>query len=153
MSFFTPPRDFPVSLSGLQEDLNRIMERVWHAGVSTGPFDGQAWAPPVDMYETDDGYTVLVEVAGVEPAGVDVSYVGQVLTVRGDKPRPVGEGEDRRSIRSERRYGKFQRTLDLPADSDPDRLSAECRAGVLTITIPRSEASKPKTVKVAVKGD
>jgi HSP20 family protein len=150
---FRPLQETQLSLSNLQDEINRLFGRIWHAGVSTGPFDGQKWAPFVDLYEYDDRYTLYAEVPGVEGNEVDLSHIGHALTIRGEKVRPVATDEDKRPIHSERRFGAFSRTIDLPADVDPDRMSARCHAGVLEITIPKSAASRPKAIKIDVAGD
>jgi len=148
---FRPFIDANVSLSSLQDEMNRLFERIWHGGVSAGPFDGQQWAPTIDLFEQGDDYLLFAEMPGVDPASIDVSYVGNVLTIRGEKPRPAGVAQSDRPLRQERRYGTFCRTVELPGGADFDRLAAQCHAGVLTITIPKSEASKPRAVKVEVK--
>ena len=150
---FRPLQETQLSLSSLQDEINRLFGRIWHAGLSTGPFDGQKWAPLVDLYEYDDRYTLYAEVPGVEGNEVDLSYVAHRLTIRGEKTHPAGLDEDKRPIHGERRFGAFSRTIDLPADVDADRMSARCHAGVLEITIPKSEASRPKTIKIDVAGD
>ncbi|HNQ22245.1 MAG TPA: Hsp20/alpha crystallin family protein [Phycisphaerae bacterium] len=146
------PRGFekPISLSGLQDEMSRLIERVWHSGVSTGPLDGQEWAPPVDMYESPDRYTLYAELPGVEPSAVEVSYLARVLTIRGEKVPPPPGTEAGRTVRHERRFGTFCRSVDLPADVDADRLSATFHAGVLEVTLPKSQASVAKSVKVNV---
>ena len=130
--------------------MSRLMERVWHAGLSTGPFDGQQWAPVLDMYESDDGYTLWAEVPGVVPEEIDVTHLGNRLTIRGEKRRPSSVSEKDRAVRSERRYGSFSRQVDLPEDCDVAKLSATCRGGLLEIRIPKSAASRPKSVKIKV---
>lgn len=149
MPFWTP-QDPQFSLRNFQEDLNRLMERVWHSGVSMGPFDGQEWAPPVDLYEHAEHYTLYVEVAGIDPGTVEVSYVGDSLTVRGIKETPAGVNEQSRPIRRERRFGAFCRTIALPGGIDADRLAAKCNGGVLEITVPKTESSRAKAVKIEV---
>ena len=150
MMAFRPLQDVPVSLGNLQDEVNRLFDRVWHGGLSTGPFDGQECAPPIDLYELDDRYTLLVEVPGVDAGTVDLSYVGHTITVRGEKVRSADLADDRR-VRGERRFGTFCRSIELPADIDADRLSAKCQGGVLEITIPKAESSRPKSVKIEVK--
>ncbi len=147
---FRPFQDPPFSLGNLQEEMSRLVERVWHAGLSTGPFDGQKWAPLVDMYEHEDHYTLFVEVPGVDPAEVEVTHLGQTLTIRGEKHRPPSVGESDRPVRGERRFGSFCRSVELPGDIEAARLSAKYHGGVLEINIPKSESSKPKTVKIRV---
>ena len=113
---FRPLQDTQLSLSNLQDEMYRLFGRIWHAGLSTGPFDGQKWAPFVDLYEYDDRYTLYAEVPGVEGNEVDLTHIGHALTIRGEKVRPAGLDEDKRPIHGERRFGVFSRTIDLPAD-------------------------------------
>ena len=138
------------SLGNLQDEINGLMARIWHAGVSTGPFDGQQWAPVLDLYEQDDHYTLFAEMPGVITEEVEVTYVGSTLTIRGEKRRPERIHELDRPMRGERRFGTFCRSIDLPAGADADRLSARCRDGVLEITIPKSESCKPKAVRIQI---
>lgn len=143
-------QDPQFSVRNLQDDVNRLMQRVWHAGVSMGPFDGQEWAPHVDLYEHENNYTLHVEIPGVDPNTVDVSYSGSTLTLRGNKQAPVGDDEHTRQLRRERQFGAFCRTIELPSDIEADRLTAKCRSGVLEITIPRSASNRPRPIKIEV---
>lgn len=148
---FRPFQDKDLSLTALQDEMNRVFDRVWHSGLSTPPFDGQEWAPLVDVYESADGYTLYAELAGVDARSVDVSYVGCTLTIRGEKTRPAGLADADRPLRGERRFGTFCRTVELPGDIDAEKLSASCNDGVLEITVPKSAASRPKTIKIEVR--
>ncbi len=147
---FRPFQETQLSLGNLQEEINRLFGRIWHAGVSTGPFDGQRWAPLIDLYEHADCYTLYAEVPGVEGEAVELSYVEHTLTIRGEKAKPACEVDADRPLRSERRFGTFCRAVELPADIDADKLSAKCHAGVLEITIPKSETSRPKVIDIDV---
>lgn len=147
---FRPFQDPQLSLGALQEEINHMFDRVWHGGVSTRPFDGQPWAPAIDLFEFDDRYTVFAELPGVPAESVEVSYLTNSLTIRGEKVRPEKAGEGTPSLRSERRFGAFCRTIELPGGIDADRASAKCCGGVLEITIPKSAASRAKTIRVEV---
>lgn len=146
---FWNSQDPQFSIRNLQDDMNRLMERVWHAGVSMGPFDGQEWAPLVDLYEHADSYSLNVDIPGVDSDSIDVSYVGSTLTIRGNK-QPPEDDDQTRALRRERRFGAFCRAIDLPGDIDADRLTAKCHAGVLEIIIPKSASSRPRSVKINV---
>ena len=146
---FRPLQDVPASLGNLQEEMNRLLDRVWHGGLSTGPFDGQEHAPPIDLYEYEDRYVVFVEVPGVDASTVNVSYVESSLTIRGDKIAPA-KTEDASRVRRERHFGTFSRVIELPGEIDADGLSAACRAGVLEVTVPKTETSRTKSVKIDV---
>ncbi len=147
---FRPLQDVQVSLGNLQDEMNRMFDRVWHAGVSTPPFDGQPWAPPVDLYEKPDRYLLLMEIPAVDAGKIDVTYLGNTLTVRGEKPRPGVVAESDRALRTERRYGTFCRNVELPGEIDAERVSARSQGGVLEITIPKSQSAMPRNVKVAI---
>jgi len=147
---FKPIHDTQQALGSLQDEMNRLFERVWHNGLSTPPLDGQAWGPAVDMYEFDDRFVAYVEVPGVDGSTIDLTHTGSVLHVRGEKIRPAETETASETIRRERRFGAFCRGIDLPEGVEADNVAARCRAGVLEITIPKSEASKPKSIRIAV---
>lgn len=140
-------------LCNFQDEMNKMVERVWHGGVSTRPFDGQPWAPAMDMLEFDDHYVLHAELPGVEADKVDVTCLGNTLTIRGEKLAPTGTGALVNEIRGERRYGVFSRTIQIPEKIDSDRLSAKYCNGVLEIVIPKSDSQKSKSVKVTVRGE
>ena len=144
--------DMPVSLCKLQDEMNSMFDRLWHKGVTTGPFDGQEWAPALDLYECADDYTLFVEVPGVDPSSIELSVLGGVLTVRGSKQPCEEDHPGQQRIRSERRFGSFSRSIDLPVDIKGDAIDAKCANGVLCVTIPKTEASRPKAIKVNVVG-
>ena len=145
---FRPFQDPQLSLGALQDEMNRMFDRVWHGGVSTRPFNGQPWAPAIDLYEYEDRYTVYAELPGVQVESVEVSYLVNSLTIRGEKARPEKVAEGTPTLRSERRFGAFCRTVELPGGIDADRSSAKCCGGVLEITVQKSSASRAKTIRV-----
>jgi len=147
-----PMQDPEFFINRLQDEMGRLVERVWHGGVSTRPFDGQEWAPAIDMYEHPERYVLYVEVPGVHPNEIDVSHAGSTLTLRGRKEPTTETSEHVRPVRTERRFGSFCRTLDLPADVEASRLSARCTSGVLEISLPKTESSRPRSVRIDVEG-
>ena len=146
---FRPLQDSGLSLSNLQHEINHLIERVWREGLPSVPFLGQ-WSPAIDLYEYPDRYVLYAEVPGLEGGDVDLSYLDNVLTVRGERCAPEGVGDDANALRKERRFGTFCRTVDLPGGIEADRMSATCHAGVLEVTIPKSEATRPKSIKVEI---
>lgn len=147
---FRPLHGAQESLRNLQEDMANLMQRVWHAGITAGPFDGQEWAPQADLLERSDRYILLLEVPGVDPSSIEVAHLGGTLTVRGEKKSVAGPDEGVRLVRGERRYGTFHRSIELPSGIDPDRIAARCRDGVLEVVLPKSSANMPKSVKIDV---
>jgi len=137
-----------VSLSDLQQEMNRLLERLWHGGVTAGPFDGHDWAPPVDVLEEPARFVVKAEVPGLDASDVDVSISAEALTIKGHKPSDRAEGQEANYLQTERRFGDFARTVQLPVAVDPEGVTATCRRGVLEIVVPKKEEARAKSVRV-----
>lgn len=105
--------------------------------------------PAVDVYEEKDAIVVKAEVPGLDKDEVEVQVSGSVLTIKGEK-RKQEEVKDQHYYRSERSYGAFSRTLELPAEVKAEAATAVLKNGVLEIRLPRSEAARPRQIKVSV---
>lgn len=103
--------------------------------------------PALDVAETEHGYLVRAELPGVAKEDVSITIEDGVLTLAGEKKREE-EHADKSWHRVERSYGAFQRTLTLPKGVDGDKAEAVFKDGVLTIELPKSEQTKPKTLKI-----
>jgi HSP20 family protein len=154
MSRFPLPFPFrkegQVSLSDLQEEMNNLFQRLWHSGLSTGPFDGQDWGPTVDVLEEADRFVVRAEVPGLDAADIELTYVAGALTLRGEKRADYDEESASGMIRRERRYGRFCRDVPLPASADASKISASCHNGVLEVTVKKTAESQAKAIKIDV---
>ncbi len=139
-----------VSLGDLQEEVNNMFRRLWHTGLSTGPFDGQDWAPAVDVAEQPDRFIIRAEVPGLEAADIELSYRDGGLVLKGDKGLDYDEETAKSLIRRERRFGQFSRCIALPAEADASRISATCRNGLLEVTVHKTAESQPKPIKIEV---
>jgi len=92
---------------------------------------------------------VNVEIPGMDPKEFDISLKGGTLTIKGEKKQEKVEGEENYHL-VERRYGTFTRSILLPQEVESDRISAAYKNGVLTVTVPKSEGSKRKEIKIKV---
>jgi len=123
----------------LQNSLNRLLS-------ASIPAE-QVEFPPLNVWTSENGAIVRAEIPGVGPEDVDISLVNDTLTLRGSrKPEELKEGESRH--RQERGYGQFTRSLQLPFAIEADHVQAKFSNGVLQITLPRSEAEKPRRISV-----
>ncbi|MFO0794616.1 MAG: Hsp20/alpha crystallin family protein [Candidatus Brocadiaceae bacterium] len=138
---------FP-SISSLQGEMNRMFDRFFKGGEEFG-FETGAWLPPVDLVETNDKITVKAEIPGIDPKEVDISIQGDTLLIKGEK-KEEKEEKGKNYYRMERRYGGFTRSIDLPSSVDTNKVSAECKNGVLEITLQKKEEVKPKQIQVKV---
>ena len=126
-------------LERMENEMNRMLSR--YASPPATEF------PAFNIWESADQAVVTTEIPGIEPSSIDISVVGSTLTVRGSRePETVQEGESYH--RRERWYGKFSKTVDLPFSVQTDRVEARFSRGILTITLPRAEAEKPKKITV-----
>ena len=108
-----------------------------------------AWTPPCDIYETDKEVILKVELPEVKREAVEVTLDNNVLMMKGE--RKFEEKTDRENYhRIERHYGEFIRSFTLPTYVDAEKINAEFKEGVLTVTLPKHEAAIPKQINVKV---
>jgi len=110
-------------------------------------FAGGGWCPALDIAEKDDSIVVRVELPGLKAEDIELSVDRNMLTISGEK-KDESEQAGENSYHVERRYGKFARTISLPSEVDTDRIEATQHDGLLTVTLPKSEAAKPKKITV-----
>ena len=101
-------------------------------------------------YETENDLIVKASVPGVKPEDIEVTVTGELLTIKGEF-KTEEKTEKRNSLRQERRYGSFCRQVTLPVGVDSNKAAANFENGILTLTLPKVEAVKPKTVRVVAK--
>jgi HSP20 family protein len=107
------------------------------------------WMPAVDIHETKDSFEVVADLPGFDAQDVDVSVRENTLTIRGKRQREeVKEGETVHRV--EREYGIFERSFTLPRSADSEKIQAKYKGGVLSLSVPKREDSKPKSLKVNV---
>ena len=131
--------------AALREEMNQLRTRMW-GDEDEGWFSG-ALAPSIDLSETETAVEVRMDLPGVKPKDIDIQVSGNVLTVIGQRDEEKEE-KGRTFHRLERHSGSFSRSITLPTPINESEVAAEYRDGVLTITLPKSEQSKPHRIKV-----
>ena len=130
----------------LRDDVDRLLTGVFGPWTEAGlPNLGRS-RPAVNIWEQDDALLVELEVPGLRSDQLEISVVGDELSVKIDRPDLEQEGVTYH--RRERSVGSFTRVLRLPVEVDADRVEAELRDGVLTITLPKAESAKPRKIQV-----
>jgi HSP20 family protein len=134
-------------LSALQTEMNRLFE-------SFGPFPATHWSsdmpPRLDVSETDTEIDVDAELPGVDEKDVDVTLVGGVLTIRGERKNDREE-KNKNYYLAERSYGSFTRAVTLPFDAEPKNVTAKFDKGVLHIAIQKPANIAAKSAKIPVR--
>lgn len=133
-------------LSSLRDEVNRLFDFSLPARDS-GLFSG--WSPALDVFDDKDSLVVKVELPGLKKDEINISLHEGVLTVSGERKRET-EKKEGESFRSERYFGKFQRSVTLPTAVDSNKVSAAYKDGVLTVELPKAEEAKPKQIAVSV---
>jgi HSP20 family molecular chaperone IbpA len=106
----------------------------------------RVWRPLADIVETKEGVTLMLELPGVAAEDVDVALEKRVLTIRAKSS--VASPDKLRLVHAEYEAGDYERAFTLSDDFDAEKIEAELKNGVLTLHLPRAEASQPKTIKV-----
>lgn len=114
------------------------------------PSSNRPWSPAVDIYETENDLVLKADLPEVSQKDIDVRVENQTLTIAGER-KFEKEDSTKGFHRIERAYGNFVRSFAVPNTFDTEKISAEFHNGVLTVTLPKKEAAKPRQVKVEVK--
>ena len=133
----------PVStLLGLQNALEAFRRSDW---LQSSP-SGSGSYPPLNIFRKDDDFTLVAEVPGIARSDLDIQVKGRTVRLSGSKS--IKYPEQSSIHRRERLQGRFDRSITLPIEVDQDRVTAECHDGVLTISLPRAERDKPRSIRI-----
>jgi HSP20 family protein len=132
--------DFPTGIRLFQDAVNRLFSE---------PSSARPWAPPVDILETENDLILKADLPDVDMKDVQIELEQGTLTVKGE--RKFDKKEDGAGYhRIERSYGAFMRCFSIPDTVDADKVKADYKSGVLTVTLPKKAAAKPRSIKVDV---
>jgi HSP20 family protein len=124
----------------------RFFGRTWDV-MESGFGAMTAWAPSLDVSETDTEITVRAEVPGIDPKDLEITVSGQMLTLAGEK-KETAEHRGENVYRSERRFGSFRRSVQLPTPVDTEKVTAEHKNGVLLIRLQKDQKAVAKRIPV-----
>ena len=134
-------------LSTLQDQFNRLFNESFRNHPEESALT--TWAPAVDIYETPNELVVKADLPDVNEKDIDVRVENNLLTIHGERKFEKSVSEEN-FLRVERTYGAFSRSFSLPNTVNAETIGAEYKNGVLTVTLPKREESKPRQVKVTV---
>lgn len=144
-------RDFGGNLLPLRAAIDRLFESAfttpfWSGFAGSAGMTGSAGTLGMDVDEDDEHYYVCAALPGIDPNAVNISVHNNLLTISGETKRTAPEG--RRPVSQENSFGQFQRQVALPTPVDADNCEASYRDGMLTITLPKAAAHRPRTIQV-----
>ena len=133
-------------LTNMRDEWDRVLETSF--GSFFRPLGSlNQWSPAVDVYHNNDQYTVYAELPGMKKEDIEISLNGDTLTISGERKQAT---ENDQGSRSERFFGKFQRSLTLPVPVSAEKVNATYKDGILKVVLPKAEEAKPKQIPVSV---
>jgi len=142
LSHYDPLANFPATFRNFEDAVARMLNE---------PRGARPWSPSVDIFETENELILKADLPEVKLEDIEVRVENQTLTLKGE--RKFEKDESTRGYhRIERNYGTFVRSFSVPASVDAERVAAEYKNGVLTVTLPKKEAAKPRQVKIEARG-
>ncbi len=129
------------------ETLRHQLDRMFDELAGANRDMTQKWSPAVELEDTNDNLILRAEVPGIEAKDLDIQVAREAVSIAGET-RYQNKTEERGYLRSEFRYGKFQRTIPLPAAIKNEQVQADFKNGILTLTMPKAEEAKNKVVKI-----
>jgi len=145
--FWRPFREMEEMERWLDEVFRRFTPSVWRRL----PAEEVTWMPVLEMYEKPDKFVVRVELPGIKREEIDIHIVGDTLTISGERKASM-EVKDEEYQRCEFCYGKFSRSINLPAAINAAKVDATYENGILEISLPKAEEIKPKRIEIKASG-
>lgn len=134
---YTP---FQVGLEDFQDSLSRLFSEP----------TSRPWTPAVDIYETENELVLKADIPEVDPKNVGIQLENGTLTLKGERKFEQEQKNGKGFHRIERAYGSFVRAFSLPETVDAEKVKADYKNGVLTVTVPKKEVAKPRTINVEI---
>ena len=131
------------------ETLRRQMDQIFDELAQTNRESSTNWTPAVELQDQENSLLLRAEIPGVEGKDLDIQVTREAVSISGEH-RYEKQSEEKGFYHSEFRYGKFQRTVQLPVPIQNDKVEAEFKNGILTLTLPKAEELQKKVVKVNV---
>jgi HSP20 family protein len=148
-SVVNPSREF----EDIYDRMGQLMNFAF--GLTPAVLADMPWVPLADLSETDEAYVVKAELPGVHKDQVNIQLQDRELVISGEVPEPEdgksdgdGNGNGSRRQHSSRRTGRFELRTYLPGDVNADAITAQLSDGILTVTVPKSEAAKPRKIEI-----
>ena len=137
-------------LRTMQDQMNRLLNLSWNHDLPSEDIREGLWQPAVDIYETTDSIVIKAELPDVDQKDIEVRIEDSTLILKGER-KHEDEVKKENYHRIERYFGSFQRSFSLPTTVDQEKVAAICDKGILTITLPKKEETKPKQINIQVK--
>ena len=134
-------------LSAFQQEVDRLFDL---SPFAAAPHGNGGWSPALDLHQDKDSFFVRAELPGMKKEEIALSLHDGLLTISGERQHEKAHDE-KTPLRNERFFGHFERTITLPMQVDGTRVQAAYEDGILTVTLPKAEAAKPRQIEINAK--
>jgi HSP20 family protein len=135
-------------LADFRREMDRLFDDFWSAPASTNGSElTSSWSPVTDIEEENDHYMLSLEIPGLKKDDLKIEVVDNQVVISGER-KTEEKRKEKGSLYSERRFGRFQRSFALPTHVDAGKIEAQYQDGVLKVYVPKSEAAKPRQIKI-----
>lgn len=134
-----------------QREIDRLWDQRRYSQTTTGEGDDAntaTWAPVVEISENSSRWLLNAELPGVETSNIDITADDGYLVIKGTKNALESDDDSEQSRRNERAFGKFYRRFQLPKDADTQKITANSKDGVLSVSIPKQPEVQPKRIPI-----
>lgn len=138
-------------MMSMRRQMDRMFDDTFRSLESQGSDGESSGNLEIDVSESEEQYTILASLPGIDPDDVDVSIHDNMLTISGESQHESESESDHYHVR-ERRFGRFSRSIGLPSNVDLDNIDADSKNGVLSIKLPKLEETKPRRINVKGNG-
>ena len=133
-------------LAVLRDEMDRLFDSSF-GPIFRAPASFSRWAPALDVHQDKDQFTVVAELPGMRKEDIELLLQDGVLTISGERKQ---EKKNEQGYRTERFFGRFQRSVTLPTSVDGSKVKATYQDGILKVVLPKAEEAKPKQIEVSV---
>jgi HSP20 family protein len=134
----------------LRDAMDRLFDEAYNRPLGMADGGRARMAPSVDLFETENDVVIKAALPGIKPEEVDINVTGEMITIKGETRDQTETQEKAYHIR-EHRWGRFERSVSLPTAIVADKAKAEFENGILTVTLPKADEVKPRTITVRAK--
>jgi len=139
----------PYDVLGFRRDFDNLFSS-FLGDTENDSMSQNSWNPQIDIADDNDNFYINAEIPGIDKDDIKINIKGNTLTINGEK-KAEKESKGKNYYRSERVFGSFARTFELPEAIDREKISANYTNGILKLTVPKTEEAKPKEIEVKIK--
>ncbi len=136
----------------MRTHMNHLVNNFWNIPFFAENFSEKILSPSCEIEEAKDHFIITLEIPGIRKEDLNIEVGDQQLTISGERQVARQDGSENKIFHSERSFGKFKRSFQLPEGTRADKIEAHCQDGILTLAVPKVEAVQPRRIEITAGG-